>query len=910
MVPGAMNFLSDLTDKLRTIGKHGPGLMRLGLLSLQERVVLVAILFLAIYLSFRFSGIEVQVAASEFFLAAGLAAFFIAFFQSCRLRYLLQLKESYRENSQLQAITNQQRQLLDNLFAYVALLDLDGVILEMNKAPLIHANLKREEVIGRFFYDTPWWSYDAHVREQLIQAIALAKSGQVVRYDVTVRMGEEYVPIDFQLSPVRDADHRIVGLLPTAVDISVRKLAEQTSKRYKIVIDTTREGFWVTDIEGRLLEANQAYAEMSGYSVDELKGMSVSQLEAEESLPELRAHIARIVQEGYDLFETRHRHKDGHEFDVEVSVNYVPAVAQCYAFFRDVSERKRAEAALRIAAATFETRDAVMVTDANATILRVNEAFQKITGYSAEEIVGQNPRVLSSGRHEPDFYARLWQELLKSGSWQGELWDRRKNGEVYPKWTSITALKNAQGQITEYIAIFSDITERKHAEAEIHNLAFYDALTKLPNRRLLLDRFQMAVTASARTDQFGAILYLDLDRFKVLNDTFGHHHGDLLLVEVTKRIKAILSREITVARIGGDEFVVLVENVDLESEAASQKIALIAESIRSALAMPYQIKGHEYHGSTSIGIALFRGYRETVETLLKHADLALYQAKNLGRNSVIFFDQSLQEAVELRAALEQDLRQALAERQFQLYYQIQVGDEGEPVGAEALIRWMHPVNGMIPPSDFIPVAEESLLITDIGCWVLDEACQQLVRWSRCERTAGLTLAVNVSGHQFSMPDFVGLVSSTINKYQIDPSRLKLELTESVVLNDLRDVIEKMHGLKALGIRLSLDDFGTGYSSLLYLKQLPLDQLKIDQSFVRDITHNENSAKMVRSIIDLARNFNLEVIAEGVETREQLLLLKASHCMAYQGYLFSKPVAVETFEALLDQREASALLQGS
>jgi diguanylate cyclase (GGDEF)-like protein len=394
------------------------------------------------------------------------------------------------------------------------------------------------------------------------------------------------------------------------------------------------------------------------------------------------------------------------------------------------------------------------------------------------------------------------------------------------------------------------------------------------------------------------VLFLDMDKFKTLNDTLGHDYGDLLLIEVAQRIQFCVREVDTVARLGGDEFVVLLEEVDAGAEEASQKVALIAEKIRASLAVSYQLKDHEHHSSPSIGVCLYRGNAEPVDALLKHADLAMYQAKDSGRNAVRFFDPAMQQAVELHAALEADLRHAISNRELRLYYQIQVDDEHRPLGAEALVRWMHPRRGMVSHAQFIPVAEESSLILDIGNWVLDTACQQLAAWDKNEQMRGLELAVNVSAQQFRLHDFVDRVAAALRIHQVDPSRMKLELTESVVLNDVTDVVAKMHGLKALGVQLSLDDFGTGYSSLSYLKQLPLDQLKIDQSFVRDIATDPNDAVMVKTIIDMAQNFRLNVIAEGVETEAQLDIMKKNGCMAYQGYLFSKPVPIEEFEALL------------
>ena len=564
----------------------------------------------------------------------------------------------------------------------------------------------------------------------------------------------------------------------------------------------------------------------------------------------------------------------------------------------DITERKRAEDALRVAAATFETHEAILITDANANIIRVNRAFTEITGYLPEEVLGKNPSILSSGRQDKAFYAAMWQQLLNSGTWTGEIWDRRKSGQIYPKWLTITAIRGEQGPTTGYVAIFSDITARKQAEEEIRNLAFYDALTKLPNRRLLLDRFHLALSVSARSRNYGAVLFLDMDKFKTLNDTMGHDYGDLMLIEVARRIQPCVREVDTVARLGGDEFVVLIEEVGMNAEEVSQKVAPIAEKIRAALALPYLLREHEYHSSPSIGVCLYYGNKEPVEVLLKRADLAMYQAKDAGRNAVRFFDPAMQHAVETHAALEADLRRALPNRELQLYYQIQVDNEHRPLGAEALARWKHPLRGMVSPVQFIPVAEESSLILDIGNWVLDTACRQLALWGKREETRGLELAVNVSAQQFRRHDFVETIAAAIRAHEVNPASLKLELTESVVLSDGADVVAKMHALKVLGVKLSLDDFGTGYSSLSYLKQLPLDQIKIDQSFVRDIATDPNDAIMVRTIIDLAQNFRLNVIAEGVETASQLGFLKQNGCMAYQGYLFGKPVAIEEFEMLL------------
>ncbi len=540
----------------------------------------------------------------------------------------------------------------------------------------------------------------------------------------------------------------------------------------------------------------------------------------------------------------------------------------------------------------------VDISDVYGKITYANEKFCEISGYTSQELIGQNYRLLNSGTHPALFFGEMYRTIGAGKVWGGEICNRARNGHLYWLMTTIVPYLDKEGKPTQYIAIRTDITASKQAGEEIRNLAFYDTLTRLPNRRLLLDRISLALSVSVRSRQYGAVLFLDMDRFKTLNDTLGHDYGDLLLIEVAKRIQSCVREVDTVARLGGDEFVVLVEGVDTLAEEVSQKVALIADKIRVSLAAAYYLKGNAYYSSSSIGVSLYRGNEESVDTLLKQADMAMYQAKDSGRNTVRFFDPQMQHAVETRAALEADLRCAVTDGQLRLYYQIQLDNERQALGAEALVRWMHPVRGMVSPAQFIPVAEESTLILEIGEWVLAAACQQLSAWSKNERTRNLSIAVNVSAQQFKLIDFVDKVATTLRLCEVEAKHLKLELTESVVLSDVADVVAKMHGLKALGVQLSMDDFGTGYSSLSYLKHLPLDQLKIDQSFVRDITTDANDAMMVQTIIDMAHNFELNVIAEGVETEGQLAFLKHRGCMAYQGYLFSKPVPVEQFEALL------------
>ena len=555
---------------------------------------------------------------------------------------------------------------------------------------------------------------------------------------------------------------------------------------------------------------------------------------------------------------------------------------------------------LRIAAVAFESQESMMITDANGVILRVNQAFTKITGYTAEEAVGQTPRLLKSGRHDLDFYRAMWENIQRTGTWQGEVWDRRKNGEVYPGWRSISAINGGDGGVTNYVGTHFDMTERKAAEDKIEHLAFYDPLTDLPNRRLLMDRLKQAFASSARSGRKGALLFIDLDNVKSLNDTLGHDIGDLLLQQTAQRLESCLREVDTAARLGGDEFVVMLEDLSEQPIEAATQTEAVGEKILAMLNQPYQLDTHEYHSTTSIGAIIFNDHGQSGEELLKRADIAMYQAKKAGRNTLRFFDPKMQDILNARASLESELRKALENQQFHLYYQIQVDSSHRPLGAEALIRWLHPERGLMSPAQFIPLAEETGLILPIGQWVLERACAQLKAWQQEALTRGLVLAVNVSAKQFRQADFVAQVIAVVKLHAINPMRLKLELTEGMLLDKIEDTITTMNILSEIGIQFSLDDFGTGYSSLQYLKRLPLDQLKIDQSFVRDIGTDSNDRAIVSAIIAMTQSMKLSVIAEGVETKEQRQFLLDEGCTHYQGYLFGKPVPIEQFEALLKQ----------
>jgi len=811
------------------------------------------------------------------------------------------------ERKRAEEALRQSKQLMDsivnNMPAMVFLKRADDLRFELvNRAGEEFLGYSADALLGKNDYDLfPREQADFFTSEDR-KALAAKAAVNIPEEKITTACGQTRYLFSRKVS-LNDIAGKPLYLLGISVDITERKQLEQSLSFRQFSLDHAGEEiFWIGQ-DARILDANKAAYQKLGYTHAELCGLTIIELDPLYPPEKWAEHWLELKCNKVLRFESVHRHRDGTLFPVEIVANYFEYEGQEYncALAHDISERKKAEEELRIAAATFETHEAIMITDADATILRVNHAFERITGYSAEFAIGKTPRILSSGRHGKDFYQAMWKSLLEVGIWEGEIWDRRKNGEVYPKWLTITALKDSSGRPTEYVALFTDISERKQAEEEIRHLAFYDPLTTLPNRRLLLDRLNQALSSSERSRQHGALLFLDMDNFKSLNDRLGHNVGDQMLVEIAHRIKSNIREADTAARLGGDEFVVLFENMGLEVEEASQRVAVIAEKIRATLSEPFRFNQHVHASSPSIGVCVYQGSATSADELIKHADIAMYQAKNTGRNRIQFFDPVLQQAVETRATLESDLRRALAGQQLCLYYQIQYDNGGLPIGAEALIRWRHPERKLILPDQFIPLAEESSLILDIGKWVVETACRQLAEWGRHPKTRDLPLAINVSPHQFMTANFVESIQAALKTYGVEPSRLKLELTESVILNDVEEIVRKMRVLKTFGVRLSLDDFGTGYSSLSYLKRLPISQIKIDKSFVRDIASNRNDAVMVKNIIDIATNFSLNVIAEGVETQEQLEFLKLNGCMAYQGYLFGKPVPIEEFEAQIDQR---------
>jgi diguanylate cyclase (GGDEF)-like protein/PAS domain S-box-containing protein len=574
-------------------------------------------------------------------------------------------------------------------------------------------------------------------------------------------------------------------------------------------------------------------------------------------------------------------------------------------FFRDVTQRRHTEQQLRIAAVAFESQEGMLIADASCHILRVNRAFSDITGYAAKDAIGHSPKLLNATRHDEPLYETIWETATQTGEWAGEMESQRKNGETYFAHFTLTAVRSDRGLITHYVGTISDITERKASSEKIRQLAFYDPLTHLPNRLLLTERLQHALETQARDGKGGALLFIDLDGFKSINDTLGHDMGDLLLQSVANRLMMCVRESDTVARLGGDEFIVMLEGFSGYGLEVAAQVEAVAHKILDTLNRPHHLGAHTLRSSCSIGVILFSDHAETQEELLKQADIAMYQAKKAGRNTLRFFDPVMQTNINARVSLENELHEALQHQQFELYYQIQVDSDRQSIGAEGLIRWHHPQLGLLQPMRFIPLAEESKLIVYIGKWVLETACAQLAAWQQDALTRHLVLSVNVSAQQFHQTSFVQQVHAAVQFHAIHPSRLKLELTESILLENINSTIATMNALKEIGIQFSLDDFGTGYSSLQYLKCLPINQLKIDQSFVRDIEFDNSDQVIVRTIIVMAQSLGLEVIAEGVENAVQERLLLQNGCTYYQGYRFSQPLPIAEFEALIQQNRSDA-----
>ena len=702
----------------------------------------------------------------------------------------------------------------------------------------------------------------------------------------------------------------------TFQDISERKQAEaalrESEARFRSSFDGAGIGMSVSSLQGQFLQVNRRLCEIVGYPREDLLRMTFQEVTHPDDLEDDISHVRALLNGDFQYFhlEKRYIHRNGSIIWINLTVSLVRDAEgkplHTVAHMEDITSKKQLEHNLQHNTALLQEAaqhtkaildnmvDGVLTVDAQGVVQSFNLAASSMFDYPVEQVVGQSVTMLlpPSLHGELGGYLQRLQDSTgaKAGSIRHESEGLRRNGSQFPMSLAVSTIR-AGGQTT-FIGIVRDISQHRQDIEEIRRLAFFDPLTGLPNRRLLLDRLRQAMVTAARTSQYGALMFLDLDHFKQLNDTLGHDVGDVLLQQVATRLHSCLREGDSVARLGGDEFVVLLENLSEQATEAATLAEVVANKIRDAFGQPFDPKGHPYDSTPSIGIVMFMGDKEAMDDLLKKADVAMYQAKAAGRNTVRFYDPAMQAAVAAHDALEKDMRRGLGQDEFQLHYQIQVDGRGTPTGVEALVRWLHPREGMISPARFIPLAEETGLILPLGQWVLETACAQLAQWAQLPARAAWTIAVNVSAAQFTQPTFVASVAQALAKTGADPQLLKLELTESTLVKDVEAVIAKMNTIKAMGVAFSLDDFGTGYSSLSYLKRLPLDQLKIDQSFVRDVLTDPSDAVIAQTILVLGHSLGLMVIAEGVETAEQRDFLLANGCDAFQGYYFGRPSPAE------------------
>jgi diguanylate cyclase (GGDEF)-like protein/PAS domain S-box-containing protein len=696
------------------------------------------------------------------------------------------------------------------------------------------------------------------------------------------------VHIETSGMPVRDQDGQLVGFRGIDRDISRRHEANAQLRLYERAISTTPYLMSFIDRDYIYRMVNEAYAARHQRPRDEIVGMTVAELMGEDMFrdviqPELdRCFKGELIQYQYTFdFAGKRKHMD---------VQYHPyrrgdgMITGAVVSVHDITELHRAEERVRQAAQVFSsTIEGVTITDLEGTILDVNEAFCRITGYERNEAIGKNPRILQSGRHDAIYYKDMWSALLQRGHWRGEIWNRRKDGLVYPETLTISQVRDDNDQPSGYVAVFADISAAKQNEARLQHLAHHDPLTQLPNRLLLDARLEQSVARSARYQQKMALLFIDLDRFKHINDSLGHSAGDLLLKGLATRLQSAVRGDDTIARISGDEFVAVLENIE-----SADNVTFVVRKIMQALTLPFEINGNQISLTCSIGISLYPHDGDSGGILMRNADAAMYRAKDEGRNTYQFYSEEMTVAAFEHLFLENALRNAIRQRQFELAYQPQVRfGEGALVGLEALIRWRHPEQGFVPPGRFIPVAEQTGLIRDIGAWVLDEACRQARSWL----DQGLVfqrIAVNISGNEIQQAGFADQVEETLRRHDLNPGFLELEITESFVMQHADESVRQLKRLNALGVRIAVDDFGTGYSSLAYLKSLPVDVLKIDQSFVRDIPDDSNDLAIVEAIVVLGRALGLDIIAEGVETQDQVDALRERGCRQGQGYHFAQP----------------------
>ena len=761
-----------------------------------------------------------------------------------------------------------------------------------------------EEVIGRTPFDLMPAGEAERVRTVFNGIVASRQSGFGIENVNCHKDGHEVV-LETNAVPIFGPTGELVGYRGMDRDITTRKQVERALRKSQENLAEAQRianlGSWEWDIVKGDLHWSDGIYRTFGLSPESLGATYATFLQRVHA--DDRTRVQQAVKEALENgkpYGIDHRivRPDGSERVVqergEVTYDANGHAVRMVGTVQDITDQKLAEVRLHQAAKVFEnTSEGVMITGADQRIVAVNQAFTRITGYGEDEVRGCEPKMLRSGRHHDDYYRQMWDAIKTTGRWQGEIWNRRKDGVEYPEWLNISVVRDDAGTIINYIGVFSDITSIKEAQDKLEYTAHHDALTGLPNRLLFRDRMEQALAMARRTGGGVALLFVDLDRFKVINDTLGHEAGDLLLQEVAKRLVSCMREEDTVARMGGDEFVVIQRGIDQPDDAA-----LLATRILAEVNRPLSVAGHEIVAGLSIGISLYPQDGEDVSALLKNADAAMYRAKDKGRNGYQYYSNEMNAAGLERLELESDLRQALQRGELRVHYQPQADlASGRIVGAEALVRWQHASRGVISPSVFIPLAEDNGMIGEIGEWVLDTACADAKAW----QLAGLPplrVAVNVSGRQIGNDHVAEKIAAALKDTGLDPQFLEIEVTESVVMQDAARAISTLNTLQEMGVTLAIDDFGTGYSSLSYLKRFPINKLKIDKSFIDGVLDDPDDAAIALAIIAMAHSLRHTVIAEGVETEAQADFLRAHGCDEIQGYLFSRPLPADQFAEFL------------
>lgn len=802
------------------------------------------------------------------------------------------VSERLRIESELRNSEEKFQTLFESASDGMLLLDMEGRILDVNRTGHERLGYTKAEMVGKHVseIDPPEFAHKVPERMQALirdghaqfESGHVCKDGKVLPVEINARM------INLGGKPL---------CFSVVRDITERKLFDNymsaREARYRAVIETSSDGFIMTDCEGRILEVNDTFSRLSGYGRRELIGKRMFDLADPGEIEQSRANMVRVLADGHNRFECRQRTRDGRSIQIEVQASYwLLEGGRVFAFVRDITERKRHDEAMKLAALVFEnSNEAMCVTDEEERIIAVNPAFTRMTGYAPEEIIGQMPTLLQPIWQDTDQYREMWQALNSSGYWQGEIWDRRKDGEAFAEWLNISTIYNEDGSLHRRVAQFSDITNKKNSEDLIWRQANYDALTQLPNRRMFRDRLEQEIKKASRDGDSVGLFFIDLDFFKEINDTLGHHIGDALLVEAAQRIQACVREMDTVARLGGDEFTVIL--TELKEEA---RVERAAQAILKRLKEPFHLGEDVVYVSASIGITLFPSDASNSDDMIKHADQAMYVAKEKGRNRFSFYTPTLEQAAQSRLRLIGELRNSVVDKDFKLHFQPIVElSSGEVKKAEALIRWQHPQRGMISPLEFIPIAEETGLINEIGDWVFRESASWAKQWAE-SYAGGVQISVNKSPVQF-MADTDDRASwlHELERLELHGSKIAIEITEGLLLDADSRVSKLMLRLRDAGVQFAIDDFGTGYSSLSYLKKFNLNHLKIDRSFVSNLETDPDNQALCEAIIVMSHKLGLKVIAEGIETQSQFEMLREMGCDFGQGYWFSKPMAPEEFE---------------